>query len=281
MFEEITLGCPDGYECYARLFSADTCLGSVLYLHGIQSHSGWYEESARRLQQAGFTVLQLDRRGSGRNQRDRGHADSSEQLIADAFAGLDVLEARTCHRRHHLLGVSWGGKLAAAMHVTRPERSASLILVTPGLYPKIGVSKSEMFRIGLSMLGAPHRLYDIPLNDVELFTRVPERLQFLSTDPLQIHQATAGFYLASRRMDRVWKELGTVKPVPLHLLLAEDERIIDNESTRNFVRGIHWPGTRITTYLNSRHTLEFDPDRESYLQDLVEWMGQPEQAAKV
>lgn len=273
MFEEITVSLPDGYPAYARIFHADPCRGGVLYVHGIQSHCGWYEASARRLAEAGFTVLQPDRRGSGRNTRDRGHADSCTQLIDDALACLELLAEHTGCEKHHLVGVSWGGKLVPAMHVSRPARTASITLITPGLYPIVGVSKTDMFRIGLSMVSAPLKLYDIPLNDPELFTSVPEKVKFLREDKHQIHQATAGFYLASRRMDKISYKLGSAPPVPVHLMLAHDERIIDNEKTRAFVRDLHWDHGTITTYRNSRHTLEFDPDRECFLDDLVNWMS--------
>lgn len=274
-FEALTITLPDGYPAYARFFPANPCRGGVLYLHGIQSHCGWYESSAARLAHAGFAVLQPDRRGSGRNARDRGHADSCDQLLDDAFAALSVLSERTDRRRHHLLGVSWGGKLVAAMHARRPDATETLILATPGLFPRVGVSKTEMFRIGLSMVGSPHRLYDIPLNDPTLFTSAPDRLEFLRNDPLQLHQASAAFYLASRRMDRILQKLSEAPPVPVHLLLAADERIIDNERTRAFVRDLQWPSVSITTYGRSRHTLEFDPDREHYLNDLAAWVADP------
>ncbi len=275
MFQERTIQLPDGYQAHARLFVADPCRGSVLYFHGIQSHCGWYEGSARRLQQAGYTVLQPDRRGSGKNQVNRGHADSSEQLIDDAIACADLLTRETGRRTHHLVGVSWGGKLVAAVHVTQPDLAESLTMVTPGLFPLVGVSKAEMFKIGLSMVGAPHRLYDIPLNDPTLFTADPEMIRFLVDDELQIHQATAGFFLASRRMDKVVAKLNTARQVPLHLMLAADEHIIDNDKSAEFVRNLGWTTTLITTYQNSRHTLEFEPDKEAFLNDLVKWVSEP------
>ena len=64
-FEELTIRLPDGYRAYARLWKANPSRAAVLFLHGIQSHAGWYDLSASRLAQAGFTVLQPDRRGSG------------------------------------------------------------------------------------------------------------------------------------------------------------------------------------------------------------------------
>jgi len=247
----------------------------VLHLHGIQSHAGWYEASARRLCEAGFAVLQPDRRGSGRNQVQRGHAESSPQLLADARACLDELTRRSGCASNYVLGISWGGKLAAALHADDPRGIAGLILVTPGLFPIVDVSAAEKFRIGWSMVANPSRSYDIPLNDPELFTSVPRWIEFLRNDELQLHQATAGFFLASRRMDKVARRLAEARPVPLHLMLAADERIIDNAGTREFVRNLPWPARTITTYENSRHTLEFDPDADAYLEDLVRWIRQP------
>ncbi len=268
-YEELTITLPDGYEAYARYWRADPCRGAVLSLHGIQSHGGWFEGSAEHLQRAGFAVLQPDRRGAGRNLVDRGHAESAEQLVADAFACLDTLVDRSGVSRPQVLGISWGGKLAAVMHVTEPTRIAGLALVTPGLFPRSGVSREEKFRIGCAMLSNPEKLFDIPLNVPELLARDPLRIRYIQQDPLQLRQATAGFYLASRRMDRTLRALGKATPIPLHVFLAADEGIIDNDETCEFIRGLGWKTWAITTYERSRHTIEFDEDRDRFLADLV------------
>ncbi|MCP4593546.1 MAG: alpha/beta hydrolase [bacterium] len=276
-YEEITVRLPDGYPASARLWSPEgRATGGVLYLHGIQSHAGWYDASAQALCDAGMAVLQPDRRGSGRNASERGHADSPQQLIDDALACLEVIAEHAGQPRVHVLGVSWGGKLAAAMHVHQPARTRSLTLVTPGLFPVVDVSAAEKFRIGWSMVSNPERLFDIPLNDPRLFTADPQWIRFLENDSLQLHQATAGFFLASRRMDRTARRLPDAPAVPLHLLLAADERIVDNEATRAFIREMSWPHRVVTCFDNSRHTLEMGPDRDSYLEDLVRWLSDPE-----
>lgn len=279
-FEDITIQLPDGYEAYARLWMPmGECHGGVLHLHGIQSHCGWYEASAEAMCEAGLAVLQPDRRGSGRNHRERGHAEASQQLIDDAFAALDVISDRCGHERIHILGISWGGKLAAAMHVHDSSHTRSLTLITPGIFPIIDVSASEKFRIGWSMVSNPERHFDIPLNDPTLFTAVPKWIEYLKNDPLQIHQATAGFFLASRRMDKITRRLPDAESVPLHLMLAGDERIVDNEATRHFVREMNWPHRVITTYDRSRHTLEMGPDRDQHVRELVSWLLDPEAVA--
>lgn len=282
-YEEITIPLPDGYPAYARIWTpAGACRGGVLHLHGIQSHCGWYEGSARTLCEAGFAVLQPDRRGSGRNPASRGHAESPQQLIDDTLACLDWLGERCGRDRLHVVGISWGGKLAAALHVQQPDRTHSLVLVTPGLFPVIDVPASEKFRIGWAMVSHPDRRFDIPLNDPELFTADPKWIAFLREDPLQLHQASAAFFLASRRLDKLARRLPSSPAVPLHVMLAGQERIVDNEATRRFVRDMAgWPQRMITLYDASRHTLEMGPDRDHYFGDLTRWLNDPEAAAAI
>ncbi len=268
-FTEISVALPDGYAAYGRYWSPPQPRGSVLYHHGIQSHCGWFEESAVRLTEAGYAVLQVDRRGSGRNQQDCGHAESADQLIADALATRDELSRLSRIAEHHVIGVSWGGKLAVAAYVADAAGVKSLSLVTPGLFPLVGVSKQQMARIGFAMLYERRRLFDIPLNTAELFTSVPGRQHFFDTDEFTLRKCTASFYLASRRMDKFVSEFPKAHPVPVHLFVVGDEHIIDKDRTVRFVRELHWPQCRITTYKCARHALEFEEDKELYFKDLV------------
>jgi acylglycerol lipase len=274
-FQEITIALSDGYEAYARYWPAEARTSAVLYLHGIQSHCGWFAETAGALQAAGWAVLQPDRRGSGRNQHDRGNAASHVQLIDDGLLCARRLRELAGVQSVHLLGVSWGGKLAAAMYASDPAAAVSLTLVVPGVFPIIDVPAAEKFRIGWSMVSNPARLFDIPLNDPELFTDQPDRIAFLRDDPYQLHQATAGFFVASRRMDRVCARLPQAPPVPLHVFLAGQERIIDNDRTREWIRRMRWPCRQVTVYDRARHTLEFSDACPTFTADLIRWLSDP------
>ncbi len=146
--------------------------------------------------------------------------------------------------------------------------------VRPSSVPVLYVN-AEKFRIGFLMISEPTRSYDIPLNNLELFTDQPKYIEYLKNDAIQLHQATAGFYLASRRMDKVVAKITKAPPVPLQMLLAGEERIIDNERSRELVRSLNWPHTSMSTYERSRHTLEFGPQQEEFLKDLIAWVGDP------
>lgn len=268
-FSELSIPLSDDYPAYARYWAPTAAKGAVVYHHGIQSHSAWYEESARSLARAGYAVLQCDRRGCGRNERQRGHAESADQLIADAFRVRDELARRSGFSRQHVMGVSWGGRLAVAGYVVDPAGVTGLSLITPGLFPRTGVTKEVAARIGFAMLYETERLFDIPLNRPELLTSQPGWQEQIARDPLALAQATAGFYLASRRMDKLIANLAQQPPVPLRVFLAGDEGIIDNAKTEEFVARLGWPGAGVTRYDDARHTLEYEPCAEAFLRDLV------------
>jgi len=265
----------DGYEAAARWWRPADPRGAVLYLHGIQSHGGWYEESGHRLAAAGLTVLMPDRRGSGLNQASRGHASSLRQCVDDVADALSTLLAETNLRAAHVVGVSWGGKAAVCLAAREPSRVASLSLVAPGLFPRVDLSATEKFRVAMSLINHPDQMFDIPLNDPRFFTANPERVRQIEHDPLMLRQISASFLLATRRMDRVVQRFArSAWPGPVHLLLAGRDQIIHNERTKAWLRSLPQEDLQITEYPEAEHTLEFEQDAEPFLQDLVSWIGQ-------
>jgi len=281
--EFITVRHSDGYTAAARWWPGDPtgrpepgglCAGgAVLYFHGIQSHGEWFERSGSRLAEAGFAVLMPDRRGSGRNERDRGHARSAGRLVADAVQWLDELRARSRCDRVHVVGVSWGGKLALNLLRVRPRHVGSLALVAPGLFPIVDIPTAEKLRAAWSALANPRHLFDIPINEPEMFTATPRWLDYLRRDPLRLRQVTASFLLASRRLDRFTRTARRHPGVPIALFLAEHDRIIDNEKTRRWLRELPWPDRRLVEYRNAHHTLEFEPEGCTFVDDLVNWVS--------
>jgi acylglycerol lipase len=268
--EPIALKYSDGYRAFARLWLPPNPKRAALYLHGIQSHGQWFEGSARRLAEAGVAVLLPDRRGSGRNEQDRGHTPSARRLLRDGCEGLDWLHTRMGADHFHVVGVSWGGKLALALYRQEPARIRGLSLVAPGLFPRVDLPMGQKVRVGLSLLAAPRTRFEIPLNEPELFTATPRWQAFLHNDPLRLRQVTASFLWASRLLDRYVRGLVRRRPGrSVHVFLASEDRIIDNALTKAFIRKLNWPQRNIIEYRSAQHTLEFEPDPKSFFDDLV------------
>ncbi len=244
----------------------------ILYLHGIQSHGGWFEWSAALLAEAGGPVLLPDRRGSGLNQTARGDTPHTERWLDDLNELSDWMRDEFGVQRLAVVGVSWGGKLAVAWALRRPELVGRLLLVAPGLFPAVDVGFIRRLRIVMALRKHPRRTFPIPLDDPTLFTDDPAGQAFIASDHLKLTLATARFYYESRRLDR---SLLRAAPASLQadatLLLAARDRIIRNAPTTDWLRRLAARPVSLHTFSQAAHTLEFEPDATRFARLLIDW----------
>lgn len=244
-----------------------------MVLHGVQSHGGWYHGLGRTLAEAGYEAHFPDRRGSGANARDRGHAPSLRRLLDDVAEWLAVLKEQDGSLPIALAGISWGGKTALVVSGRQPGLVDALALICPGLHPRVGVSLRERLAIASAYLtGRRMRRFPIPLSDPALFTANPEGQAFIADDPLSLRTATAGLLAASKFLDRKVAQIPSRVHQPVLLMLAGQDRIVENDRTRAAFERIASTDRRLIEYPEGHHTLEFDPDPARYARDLIAWL---------
>jgi alpha-beta hydrolase superfamily lysophospholipase len=264
----------DGYEAHFRHFHCgQTPRAHIIGLHGIQSHGGWYEHSSRRLCSAGYDVYYLDRRGAGLNQQDRGDTPSFRRLIDDIAEFIDSPSGIAKRSSPVILAaVSWGGKPATAFFRRHPKKADGLALLCPGFFPKVRPTWGQRIGILLSRLAQPRRRFPIPLNDPSLFTATPRWQEFIANDELSLREASARLLAESVRLDLYLRWFPPSIEAPVLLMLATEDRIIDNERTRVFVDRIAKGGKQIIEYPGAHHTLEFEADPELFIAELSSWL---------
>jgi alpha-beta hydrolase superfamily lysophospholipase len=268
----------DGYRLHYRHWEPEAGpKARIVALHGIQSHSGWFTYSSRRLCEAGFEVLFLDRRGSGMNEPARGDAASDAQLVDDVTQMLVRVGERSgasdSRRPVILLGMSWGGKLAAVTAARSPDLVDQLVLLYPGLCAHVHTRWDQNLWLAMaSRLGMRGRRIRVPLDDAALFTGDRVWQDFIRTDPLALRDVSVSFLLANRRLDRALPQLPAVIRCPLLAMLAGRDEITDNEATKRYLSKFTASRSTVIEYPAARHTLEFEPDREKFVNDLVGWL---------
>ena len=282
-FQQFTMS--DGYVHHYRHWRPESVPRSfIVALHGIQSHSGWYRYSCERLCAAGHDVRFLDRRGSGLNRTMRGHAPHHERLLNDVIQFLaDVRAERERYAPNApvvLLAISWSGKLGVTVCARRPDFVDGLGLLYPGICAKIRASRRQQMLLKIAdWLGVQTRLVPIPLSDPALFTNDAVAQEFIRLDSLALHEVTTGFLNASLQLDR----LAAVAPEkirqPALLLLAGQDHIIDNQATRAYFSRIPRTDRQVIEYPQAAHTLEFEPNRDEFVDDLIEWIAGIERPA--
>jgi alpha-beta hydrolase superfamily lysophospholipase len=262
----------DGYRWRWRRYAPPgPARGRIVCLHGIQSHGGWYEHSCSQLAHAGFEAAFLDRRGSGVNEAARGDAPNFRRLLNDVAEFIQD-RSQASGLRTIVMGISWGGKLATALAARHPNLVDGLALLCPGFCPRVGPTRKQRFAILFRRLFSPTRRFPVPLSDPQLFTASPRWQQFIRDDPLALREATARFFIESVRLDGYLRWKASRVMAPVLMLLAEHDRIIDNGRTRAFLDRLASADREIIEYPGAHHTLEFEPDPERYLGDLLRWL---------
>jgi alpha-beta hydrolase superfamily lysophospholipase len=214
----------------------------------------------------------LDRRGSGQNSEARGDTPSFRRLLDDLAVFLRPLRQQAPSLPIFLGGISWGGKLVTALQRRHPGLCDGLALLCPGFRPQVSPSRKERLGIMWSRLVSPRRLFPVPLSDPHLFTANPRWQEFIRTDPLSVRLATARFFVESVRLDLYLRFAVSHVRVPVLLLLAEHDRIIDNRRTRVYIDRFPAADKEVHEYSGAHHTLEFEENSEPFLTDLLHWL---------
>lgn len=225
---------------------------SLVYVHGIESHGGWFDATARRLVAQGVEVFAPDRRGSGHNWLGRGHCRAYEHLLLDLWLFVCTVAPE---RPVHLLGLSWGAKLAFAFAHDYPECVASLILVTPGMWPRVGLAPRDQWRVFWRWVRNTHTRLPVPLAP-ELFSAEPQVRHYIDADPQRLVAATPAFLWESRRLDTRVRRYRSC-PVPVTCILSRPDRIIDTPRTQAWFGELTAPLSH-TTIHEAGHALQLE-----------------------
>jgi alpha-beta hydrolase superfamily lysophospholipase len=265
----------DGYRWHYRRYAPPgNPVARVIFLHGIQSHGGWYPRSCSQIAAAGYEVFFLERRGCGLNTEKRGDFPSFRRCLDDI---AEFVRALPTDKPRLMGAISWGGKLGVGFQYRHPGLVDGLALLCPGFFPKVRPGFFQRLWIGRCALRAPTKLFPIPLNDPALFTESEHWREFLREDPLALHEATARMLFQSNSLDIYLRRARRWVKVPAILMLAERDRIIDNAKTRRYVD--KFPGSKqVIEYPGAHHTLEFEPEGHPFVRDLLAWMEEVRKA---
>jgi alpha-beta hydrolase superfamily lysophospholipase len=268
--ELATFRASDGYEFYLRRWLRSDARGQVIFVHGIRSHGGWYERSCSQIAAAGIDVHFLDRRGAGLNTSRRGDCPNFRRLLDDVVEYLQPLRQKKLPIA--IAGISWGGKLAAGLSYRAPGLVDAVALLCPGLCPKVRPPFIQRLEILRAKFRDPTKFFPVPLNEPELFTSSFEWQRFIREDRFGLPQATARFLYSSVSFDIYLKRAIKRIAAPTLLMLAGEDRIIDNAATRKMFVKFGARDRTIIDYAGTHHTLEFEGDGHPFVKDLIDWL---------
>jgi alpha-beta hydrolase superfamily lysophospholipase len=260
-----------------RRFEADGRGRPVVMVHGLESHSGWFVQSARRIATLGLPVHAYDRAGSGVSEADGDRWCRLDDLLAEIDVVADAALAGGPHHAIHLIGHCFGAILAllyAALH--RPDRVASLALATPALYTRTDLDASAKLRVLWSVIRRRGERIAIPLSPHDFSELVPF-VELVRGDPLVLRTAPARLFYEIRRARGQLRAAARALRAPVMAAIAGDDPICDNRRNHQLLERVT-AEKQMRTYAGARHILEFSSARGAFLDDLAAWYRRQESA---
>jgi alpha-beta hydrolase superfamily lysophospholipase len=236
---------------FARRWPGGGDAAAVL-VHGLESHSEWFETVGPRLAAAGVTALAYDRRGWGRSAGRPGHLAHPDAAVAE-LAAVTASLARS-HRAVHVIGLSWGGLLALYAATRRPALFASVTALVPALFIRRPLPFAQRARVVVGALTRLPLLVTLPLS-VEDFTRDPAAQAFIRSDERRRTAVTPAFCLATLEMQAAVRAQARQLARQAQILLAAEDALIANDPTRAFGEAA---GIRTATLPGTVHSLVFE-----------------------
>jgi acylglycerol lipase len=244
----------------------------IVFLHGIASHAGWFGETAADLTHQGVAVYAPDRRGSGRNGGPRGHLARYGRALEDVQEVVRLVAAEHPGTPLFLAASSWAAKLALVYAARQPAPVSGLLLLGPGLFPRVNLSPARGVAVLVGHGVAPTARLPIPLTP-ELYTANPHYLELIRADRLRLLEATTRLFWETARLDRRRGHASAGLRLPLLVLQGEDDKMMDVPKTRRWFDRLDVEDKTYRAYPGAGHTLDFEPDRTRYLADMLGWLS--------
>ena len=245
--------------------------GIVLLVHGLNSHSGYYQNFATQLYESHFDVYAIDLSGRGKSGGERYYIQRYTDVVADIDELLDIAKLPDPTVPVFLFGHSAGGVFASVYAVHHQQKLKGLI------------SESFAFQIPapgfaltiLKLLGnvLPHTRL-VKLNN-EDFSRDKALVNIMNKDPLlagekQPAKTMQQLILAAEYLKNKMHDIN----LPLLILHGTADKATKVSGSRYFMDHASSNDKQLKLYEGHYHDLLNDKFNEIVVKDIINWLNE-------
>ena len=256
----------DNSKLYYDCWPASPGSPCAIYLHGLESHMGWFLNLAEFLISKHINVYAFDRRGSGLN-KNSSRNFSSRYMSSDLKLFIDLVKREHPRSRIFLIGLCLGGKIAVDFFSYHRDCIDGLILISPSLKSRLRFSLSDK----LSILFRPNSMLKVPIKD-SMFTSNKKYLKFIEDDSLRLRYIPAQHLLEIAKMERHLKKASGNIRLPVLLMLAGIDEIIDTAGVRRWYEKLPSQDKTLKFYKGYHHLLTFEDNAIEVMEDIAVWI---------
>lgn len=273
-----------GTKLYFRYWSADRGVGIpvaknsaakkpvVIYVHGIEGHSEWFQGTASYLSSAGVDVYAPDRRGAGLNPRLKNYRYG--QLLDDLELFVEEVFRLKLGAPIFLLANCWGAKpaiVAFAKKLQLVAKLSGLILTSPAIKTKADLNLLNKAKTALGkFVGLPATI-DIPIA-TPMFTDTKLYLDYINQDTLRLTKVDSSFFAETFFMSFHLLKAAQQIQIPLLLVQSSNDDIVQIQSVKDWFSQVKSKDKVMHVIPNCAHSVDFQIDNSQYWKKLTDFI---------
>lgn len=243
---------------------------TFVIVHGLGEHSGRYRHMAEWFAPLGADLHAMDLRGHGRSGGQRGYAPSLKALLDD----IDIVIARARAGSDApvvIVGHSFGGLLAIAFALGRPDHVDKAVFSAPLLMPKVKVPAWKRAIAGVLPRVAPRLALSNEV-DARLLSHDPEVASAYVNDPLVHDRITGGLYGDTIARGEEFIRRAPELRVPFLLMQGRDDEIVDPIGSQRFFARATASDRAFCVYPGMYHEIFNEVEQEKVFADIESWL---------
>ena len=259
-----------GLKIFTRTWlPGEKARGIIIIVHGLNSHSGYYQWFAGRFTALNYAVYALDLEGRGQSEGERFYVESMYDYVNEVDQLVDIAKAAQQDLPTFILGHSAGGVVACLYTLEHPGKINGLICESFAYQlpaPEFALAVLK----GLSHL-APH-LHTIKLKN-EDFTRDATVVESMNNDPLIANESQPSKTMEQLVIadERLKKEFSLVT-LPVLILHGTNDKATKYSGSQFFYDHSTSSDKTLKLYDGHYHDLLNDLDKEKVMSDIQEWV---------
>ena len=249
----------------------DKSKGIVLIVHGLNSHSGYYQNFAAQLNENDYEVYAIDLRGRGLSEGERYYIPDYEDIVADIDQLVSIVKSIHAQSPIFLFGHSAGGVFASIYVVKYQNKLRGLISESFAFQ----VPASGFARAAIKFLShVIPRTRIVRLNNKD-FSRDKSVADTMNNDPLLANEKQPARTMQQLLLAAQYlKTKMAVISLPLLVLHGTADKVTQSGGSEYFIEHVSSADRQLKLYEGHYHDLINDKYNGIIVKDIVRWLNE-------
>ena len=270
-FHESYFKSHDHHRLYYRVYPAPRAKGVLLFVHGLNEHSGRYTNPVHYFSPRGYTLYLFDHRGHGKSDGLRSFVDDFGTYLKDLDEFLKLVAREEKGKKIFMVGHSMGGQVLINYVGKFKNPLAGFVTSSANIETAVRIPWIKK-TVGMALSRFIPRVSVTNEIDPKWISRDKEVVRAYKKDPLVSNKIT--LKLASEilsNQEGILKLAGSIR-LPAMILHAGDDHICQPDGSKKFFRKLASSDKNLKIYDGFYHELFNEIGREKVFADMEAWL---------